>query len=182
MAASTGDGRGIQSALIVPTHLGLWPAPAHSPPFAGYPLPSAQQRVAPREGVRSVQGTRDHPAGARGRRGLPDPPPPGVRLSLDSLSSSPDTPARPRRTRVGSLGTPRSGRRAHPRRARGPEIGRHRAAPPKNKFHLTWITVRSIRQHAGQAVRFSLFQHNQARSLAFRQQPARRTDRKKFPE
>ena len=28
------------------THLGLWPAPAHSPPVAGYPLPSAPQRVA----------------------------------------------------------------------------------------------------------------------------------------
>ena len=27
------------------THLGLWPAPAHSPPVAGYPLPSAPQRV-----------------------------------------------------------------------------------------------------------------------------------------
>ena len=37
-------------------HLGLWPAPAHSPPVAGYPMPSAPQRVAPREGVRSVQG------------------------------------------------------------------------------------------------------------------------------
>ena len=27
------------------THLGLRPAPAHSPPVAGYPLPSAPQRV-----------------------------------------------------------------------------------------------------------------------------------------
>jgi hypothetical protein len=27
------------------THLGLWPAPAHSPP-AGYPLPDSLQRVA----------------------------------------------------------------------------------------------------------------------------------------
>ena len=27
------------------THLGLWPAPAHSPPVAGYPLPSPLQRV-----------------------------------------------------------------------------------------------------------------------------------------
>ena len=24
---------------------GLWPTPAHSPPVAGYPLPSSQQRV-----------------------------------------------------------------------------------------------------------------------------------------
>jgi len=62
-------------------HLGLWPAPAHSPPFARYPLPSARQRVEPRDqGVRSVQGPRDHAVGARGRRGLPGPPP-GVRLS-----------------------------------------------------------------------------------------------------
>jgi len=44
------------------THLGLRPAPAHSPPFAGYPLPSAQQRVAPRnQGVRSAEGTRNQP-------------------------------------------------------------------------------------------------------------------------
>ena len=26
-------------------HLGLWPAPAHSPPVAGYPLPSSRQWV-----------------------------------------------------------------------------------------------------------------------------------------
>ena len=31
------------------THLGLWPAPAHSPPVAGYPVPSAPQRVTPRK-------------------------------------------------------------------------------------------------------------------------------------
>ena len=57
------------------THLAPRPAPAHSPPFAGYPLPSAQQRVAPPEGVRSAQGTRDHAVGARGRRGPPGPAP-----------------------------------------------------------------------------------------------------------
>jgi hypothetical protein len=27
------------------THLGHWPAPAHSPPIAGYPVPSAPQWV-----------------------------------------------------------------------------------------------------------------------------------------
>ena len=57
------------------TRLGLWPAPAHNPPVAGYPLPSAPQRVAPHEGVRSVQGPRDHAVGARGRRGPPGPAP-----------------------------------------------------------------------------------------------------------
>ena len=45
------------------THLGLWPAPAHSPPVAGYPLPSARQRVAPRD-----QGVRSGPAKASRQR------------------------------------------------------------------------------------------------------------------
>ena len=39
------------------THLSLWPAPAHSPPVAGYPVPSARQRVARRD-----QGVRSGPA------------------------------------------------------------------------------------------------------------------------
>jgi hypothetical protein len=62
VAASTGDGRDIRSALIVPVH---------SPPLAGYMLPSAQQRVAPRRGVCSAQGTRDQIVSARGYRFSP---------------------------------------------------------------------------------------------------------------
>jgi len=45
------------------TTLGLWPAPAHSPPVAGYPLPSARHRVAPRD-----QGVRPGHAKASRRR------------------------------------------------------------------------------------------------------------------
>jgi len=95
-------------------------------------LPSARQRVAPREGVCSAQGTRDQAAGARDRRGPPGPP--GVRLS-----PSPPSPVRrilrssPGGRQAGSPGSPRSRRPARLQRTRRPEEAR-RVAPPKSKF------------------------------------------------
>ena len=46
--ASTPERLNSQPEVIakILTHLGLWPAPAHSPPAAEYPLPSAPQWVA----------------------------------------------------------------------------------------------------------------------------------------
>jgi len=73
------------------THLGLWPAPAHSPPVAGYPVPSSLHRVARRDqGVRSAQGPRDHAVGARGRWGSPGSPR-RPSFPLTAVSGSPDT-------------------------------------------------------------------------------------------
>ena len=96
--------------------------PAHSPPFTGYPLPSAQQRVAPREGVRSVQGTRDQAAGAQDRRGPPGPPPPAFVFPLTAfpvrriLRPDPtDASREPWHPAIGPAGPPPAGSRPRDR-------------------------------------------------------------------
>ena len=98
-------------------HLGLWPAPVHSPPVAGYPLPSAPQRVASRD--QGVRGPRNHAVGARGHRGLPGPAPGRPSFPLTAISGAPDTPLHPRE--------------AASREPWHPEVG-PAGAPPKSKF------------------------------------------------
>ena len=76
----------------------------------------------------------------RSRRRRPKSPGsarPGSRASALPLTASPDRRilrSSPGGRQAGSPGTPRSGRRAHPRWPCGPETGRHRAAPLKSKF------------------------------------------------
>jgi hypothetical protein len=122
------------------THLGLWPATAHSPPATGRPLPLSLQRVIAaspaRHPAREVgrragrrRGERGPPADRRGPIGVP---PACVSLPLTPVAGAPDTPpdpgARYGGTRAAGVGRSRW---LPPGSRRGPRLDRHGA--PKSK-------------------------------------------------
>ena len=128
------------------THLGLWPAPVHSPPVAGYPLPSAPQRVASRD--QGVRGPRNHAVGARGHRGLPVPAPGRPSFPLTAISGAPDTPLHPRKAASREPWHPEIGPAGSAPAAEQPGRGAIVARPRKaNSYHLlvTFDPKKSVR-------------------------------------
>ena len=107
--------------LPVSTSINISPNPKTLPKF-----PTA------REGVRSAQAREITPSVPEVAWVCPARLP-GVRLSLDSRPRSARYSPRPTMRQTASPGTPRSGRRAHPRRPRGPEAAN--SAAPHRALH-----------------------------------------------
>ena len=132
-------------------HLGLWPAPAHSPPAAARPVPLSLQRVVAASPARHTAREVGRRAWRRhGDRGPPADrrlpiwvPPACVSLPLTTVAGAPDTPPDPGACYGGTreAGVGRS-RWLPPGSRRGPRLDRPGA--PKSKFLSPPLAVSSV--------------------------------------